>query len=37
MAGALAGSVPPEAVQALIRGLDEAKAERVAYYGETAS
>jgi hypothetical protein len=37
MAGALAGSVPPEAVEALIRGLDESKAERVAYYGETAS
>lgn len=32
MAGALAASVPAEAVDALIRGLDEAKAERVAIY-----
>jgi hypothetical protein len=32
MAGALAATVPAEAVDALIRGLDEAKAERVASY-----
>jgi hypothetical protein len=32
MAGTLAATVPAEAVDALIRGLDEAKAERVAYY-----
>ncbi|MGH3897887.1 MAG: hypothetical protein ACRDTA_06435 [Pseudonocardiaceae bacterium] len=32
MAGALAASVPAEAVDALIRGLDEAKAARVASY-----
>lgn len=32
MAGALADTVPAEAVNALIRGLDEAKAERAAYY-----
>ncbi len=32
MAGALAASVPAEAVDALIRGLDQAKAERVALY-----
>ncbi len=31
-AGALAASVPAEAVDALIRGLDQAKAERVALY-----
>jgi len=31
-AGALAATVPAEAVDALIRGLDEAKAERVASY-----
>jgi hypothetical protein len=36
MAGALAGSVPAEAVEELLRGLDEAKAERVAYYSGTA-
>jgi hypothetical protein len=30
MAGALAATVPAEAVDALIRGLDEVKAERVA-------
>lgn len=34
MAGALAATVPAEAVDALIRGLDEAKAERVASYRE---
>jgi hypothetical protein len=32
MAGALAATVPAEAIDALIRGLDEAKAERVASY-----
>lgn len=32
MAGALAATVPAEAVDALIRGLDEVKAERVAVY-----
>jgi hypothetical protein len=32
MAGALAATVPAEAVDALIRGLDEARAERVAFY-----
>lgn len=32
MLGALAGAVPPEAVADLIRGLDEAKAERTAYF-----
>lgn len=32
MAGALAASVPTEAVDALIRGLDEAKGERIACY-----
>ncbi|GEL18357.1 hypothetical protein [Pseudonocardia asaccharolytica] len=37
MAGALAGTVSAEAVEALIRGLDEAKAERVAQYSEAAS
>jgi hypothetical protein len=31
-AGALANSVSAEAVEALVRGLDEAKAERSAYY-----
>lgn len=31
-AGALAGSLPVEAVDAWIRGLDEAKAERAALY-----
>jgi hypothetical protein len=35
MAGALAATVPAEAVDALIRGLDEAKAERVASYRDT--
>ncbi len=37
MAGALADSVSPEAVEALIQGLEESKAERAAYYGEAAS
>ncbi|MCA1675128.1 MAG: hypothetical protein LC799_24040 [Actinobacteria bacterium] len=32
MLGALAGTLPPEAVDDLIRGLDEAKAERTAYF-----
>ena len=32
MAGALAANVPAEAIDALIRGLDEAKAERVVRY-----
>lgn len=32
MLGALAGTLPPEAVDDLIRGLDEAKAERIAYF-----
>ncbi len=32
MAGALAANVPAEAIEALIRGLDEAKAERVVRY-----
>lgn len=36
MAGALAATVPVEAVDALIRGLNEAKAERVASYHDTA-
>lgn len=35
MAGALAATVPAEAVDALIRGLDEAKTERVASYTAT--
>lgn len=33
MAGALATAVSAEAVDALLRGLDDAKAERTAYYG----
>jgi hypothetical protein len=33
--GALAGTVRREAVEALIQGLDEAKAERAAYYTDT--
>ena len=37
MAGALADSVSPEAVEALIQGLEESKAERAAYYGGAAS
>jgi hypothetical protein len=36
MAGALAGSVPAEAVEDLLQGLEQAKAERVAYYSGTA-
>ena len=36
MAGALAGSVPAEAVEELLQGLEQAKAERVAYYSGTA-
>jgi len=36
MAGALAGTVPDEAVEDLLRGLEQAKAERVAYYSGTA-
>ncbi len=36
MAGALASTVPAEAVDALIRGLDEAKAERVASYRDAS-
>lgn len=36
MAGALAGSVPVEVVEELIQGLEEAKAERVAYYSRIA-
>jgi hypothetical protein len=36
MAGALAGSVPVEAVEELIECLEEAKAERVTYYSRTA-
>jgi hypothetical protein len=32
MLGALAGTLLPEAVDDLIRGLDEAKAERIAYF-----
>jgi hypothetical protein len=32
MAGVLAANVPAEAVEALIRGLDEAKGERIACY-----
>ena len=36
MAGALAGSVPAQAVEQLLQGLEEAKAERVAYYSGTA-
>lgn len=32
MLGALAGTLPPEAVDDLIRGLDAAKAERIAYF-----
>lgn len=35
MAGALAGSVPVETVEELIECLEEAKAERVAYYSRT--
>jgi hypothetical protein len=34
--GTLAGTVPADAVEALIQGLDEAKAERAAYYVGTA-
>ncbi|MGQ0777216.1 MAG: hypothetical protein ACT4NY_22835 [Pseudonocardiales bacterium] len=36
MLGALAGTLPPEAVDDLIRGLDEAKAERAAYFTGSA-
>lgn len=36
MAGALTGSVPVETVEELIGCLEEAKAERVAYYRRTA-
>jgi hypothetical protein len=36
MAGALAGSVPAEAVEELLQGLEQAKADRVAYYSGTA-
>lgn len=35
MLGALAGTLPPEAVDDLVRGLDEAKAERIAYLLES--
>jgi hypothetical protein len=34
--GALKDTVPAAAVEQLIRGLDESKAERTAYYGESA-
>jgi bifunctional DNA-binding transcriptional regulator/antitoxin component of YhaV-PrlF toxin-antitoxin module len=34
MLGALKEAVPPEAVEDLLRGLDAAKAERIAYYTE---
>jgi hypothetical protein len=34
MMGALEGTLPPEAVHDLIRGLDESKAERIAYFTE---
>jgi hypothetical protein len=34
MAGALKDAVPPEAVEDLLRGLDEAKAERIAYFAD---
>jgi hypothetical protein len=36
LAGALANTVPPAAVEQLIAGLDESKAERAAYYREPA-
>jgi len=36
MAGALAGRVPAEAVEELLQGLEQAQAERVAYYSGTA-
>jgi hypothetical protein len=36
LAGALADTVPPAAVEQLIAGLDESKAERRAYYRESA-
>jgi hypothetical protein len=32
--GALQGTLPSEAVDDLIRGLDESKAERIAYFTE---
>jgi hypothetical protein len=35
-AGALANTVSGEAVEALVRGLDEAKAERAAYYRDAS-
>jgi hypothetical protein len=34
MLGALKEAVPPEAVEDLLRGLDAAKAERIAYFTE---
>jgi hypothetical protein len=36
LASAQADTVPPAAVEQLIRGLDESKAERAAYYREPA-
>jgi hypothetical protein len=36
MAGALAGTVPDAAVEELLQGLEQAKADRVAYYSGTA-
>lgn len=36
MAGALAGKLPAEAVEDLIKGLEQGKAERAAYYSGAA-